>query len=286
VKEPESRERERSNELVRQHLGLVAKAVSRVSIRFPSHVDREELWNAGALGLVEAAQRYDAETGIPFERYAAIRVRGAIIDSTRTRDWATRSVRRRARELDQAASELRQAQGRSPARSELAEALGVSEDELDRIQARAATSMLLSLDHQVDEGPPLRDQVVDENPDSRPDAALEQREMLGTLKVAVAKLTGVHRDVVQRYYLDGDLLQSIAADLGVTEARVSQIRSEALNSLRAFFATLYEGAARVDDAAPGKRARAAYLAEVSADSSWRTRLDAADIGAEQTAVQA
>jgi RNA polymerase sigma factor for flagellar operon FliA len=268
---------ETSNELVRQHLDIVSKAVSRVSARYPKHVDREELWNAGALGLVEAARRYDPETGIPFERYAMIRVRGAIIDSTRTRDWASRSVRRQARELDQAAADLRETHGRNPERAELAETLGISVQELDKIQARSASSMLLYLDHdQGGEGPTLRDTVVDEDLTTRPELALEQREMLGTLRVAVTNLTGVHREVVQRYYLDGALLQDIADDLGVTQARVSQIRSEALTSLRAYFGTLYEGAPAIDDASPGKRARAAYLAQVSDQSTWRTRLAAAD----------
>lgn len=268
---------ETSNELARRHLDIVGKSVSRVSARYPKHVDREELWNAGALGLVEAARRYDPATGIPFERYAMIRVRGAIIDSTRTRDWASRSVRRQAREVDQAAADLRETHGRNPERAELAETLGISVQELEKIQARSASSMLLYLDRdQGGEGPTLRDTVVDEDLTTRPELALEQREMLGTLRVAVTNLTGVHREVVQRYYLDGALLQDIADDLGVTQARVSQIRSEALTSLRAYFGTLYEGAPAIDDASPGKRARAAYLAQVSDQSTWRTRLEAAD----------
>ena len=268
---------EDTNELVRSNLDLVGKAVSRVSARYPKHVDREELWNAGALGLVEASRRYDPSTGIPFDRYAMIRIRGAIIDSTRSRDWASRSVRRKAREVEQASADLREAHGRHPERVELANALGITPEELDKVQARSAASMLLYLDHdQGGEGPTLRDSVVDDDLTTSPEAALEQREMLGTLRVAVTNLTGVHRDVIQRYYLDGELLQNIADDLGVTQARVSQIRSEALTSLRAYFGTLYEGAPTIDDASPGKRARAAYLAQVSTQSTWRTRLGAAD----------
>ena len=266
-----------SNDLVRENLGLVGKAVSQVSARYPRHVDREELWNAGALGLVEAARRYNPETGIPFARYAMIRIRGAIIDSTRTRDWASRSVRRKARELDQVTSDLRNQDGRTPDKVTLASALGVTVDELDKIQARSAASMLLYLDHDQDgEGPTLRDTIVDADMTASPEMALEHREMLGTLRVAVGHLTGVHRDVVQRYYLDGELLQDIADDLEVTQARVSQIRSEALTSLRAYFGTLYETTPDIDDAAPGKRARASYLAQVSSNNDWRTRLDAAD----------
>ena len=79
-----------ADQLVVDHLGLVQHIVSSLSSRYPRHVDRNDLWNAGALGLVEASKRYDETVGIPFARYAAIRVRGAIIDSTRSRDWATR----------------------------------------------------------------------------------------------------------------------------------------------------------------------------------------------------
>ena len=80
-----------SDALIQEHIDLVGRVVSRVTSMYPRHVDRQELWNAGALGLVEAARRFDPDAGIPFERYASIRIRGAIIDSTRTRDWASRS---------------------------------------------------------------------------------------------------------------------------------------------------------------------------------------------------
>lgn len=269
------------NDLVTAHLDLVGRAVAQVSSRFPRHVDREELWNAGALGLVEAARRFDPEAGIPFERYAVTRVRGAIIDSTRTRDWASRSVRRKARELEQTKDDLRDGSGREIERDRLAKAMDISVEELDKIRARSASSMLLYLDHeQTDDGPSLRDSVVSHDLAGSPEAALEARELLGTLSVAVEHLTGVHRDVIERYYLDGELLQDIADDLGVTQARVSQIRSEALTSLRAYFGTLYDGAEAADQASPGKRARAAYLAQVAAQSTWRTRLDAAPADSE------
>ena len=264
--------------LITKNLHLVGHAVAHVSSRFPRHVDREELWNAGALGLVEAAQRFDVETGIPFPRYAKIRIRGAIIDSTRTRDWASRSVRRKAREVEEVTKDLRGDNGRDPSQEQVAAALGVSTDEVDAIRARSATSMLLYLDHENGEhrGPSLRDSIVDPGLMANPDVALEHREMLGTLVESVDRLPGIHCDVIRRYYLEGEPLQDIANDLGVTQARVSQIRSEALNSLRAHFSSLYEGTPEVDDEAPGKRARAAYLAQLANQSTWRSRMDAAD----------
>ena len=267
-----------SNDLIRDHIELVGQVVARVSARYPRHVDRQELWNAGALGLVEAAQRYDPATGIPFERYAAIRVRGAIIDSTRTRDWASRSVRRRYREVEAASSGFIESVGRPPERDELAKVLGVNVSDLDRIQARSASSMLLYLDNDRDgSGPALRDSVVEADSRANPERALEQRELLGTLRSAVEALPGVHGEVVRRYYLDGEMLQDISAELGVTQARVSQIRSEALTAMRAWFGNLYEGVPEVEETAPGKRARNAYVAQLAAQSTWRTRVDANDM---------
>ena len=266
-----------TNELVREHLDLVGRTVAKVSARYPRHVDREELWNAGALGLVEAARRFNPESGIPFERYAAIRIRGAIIDSTRTRDWASRSVRRRYREMEETSSSLRDSTGRDPDRETLAKALGVTVQDLEKTQAQSAASMMLYLDHQrPDDSVSLRDTIVDQDTSVQPEAALEQREMLGTLRTAVTGLPETHGEVIRRYYFDGEMLQDIAKDLGVTQARVSQIRSEALTSLRAWFGTLYEGAPDVADDAAGKRARAAYVAQLGDETNWRSRLDAAD----------
>lgn len=266
------------NALVTETLDLVGHIVSEVSARYPRHVDRTELWNAGALGLVEASRRYDPDSGIPFARYAAIRIRGAIIDSTRTRDWASRSVRRRLREIQQAHAGLEEQNGRAPSNVELAEFLEISEAELVRRQAQATTSTLLHLDQPAEgEEASLADRVEEERSDVLPDQALEQRELRGTLVDAVRNLPPVQAEVVSRYYLEGDLLQDIADDMGLTEARVSQIRSEALAAMRSFFATQYEGIEAAADSVPGKRARAAYLDRMEESSDWRSRLDAAHL---------
>src|SRR5918999_1061570 len=120
-------ERELS-EVVEQHLPLVKHVVFQVAVHFPRHVDREELARAGALGLIEAAHRYDAERGVPFQRFAAQRVRGAILDALRSADWAPRSVRNAARSLESTRQKLAHDLGRTPSVQELAEALGTTPD--------------------------------------------------------------------------------------------------------------------------------------------------------------
>ncbi len=261
--------------LVEEHIHLVETVLARVAYRYPRHVDRTELWNAGALGLVEAARRFDPAHGVSFARYASVRIKGAIIDATRTRDWVSRAVRRRLREMEDARLAFAAAQGRVPCQSELATILGITEREVEHRQHQAATSVVLYLDQTQRDEPGIADHLAVEDPYGSPDEALALREMVGTLREAVRELPGTHGEVIRRYYLDGELLHSIAADLGVTEARVSQIRSEGLEALRSFFGSLYDGVPTVSDDSPGKRLRAEYAAEMTKRSNWRSRVDSA-----------
>jgi len=264
---------EDSDRLVKDTLDLVGLIVGEVSARFPRHVDRSELWNAGALGLVEASRRYDPASGVPFARFAAIRIRGAILDSTRTRDWASRSVRRRAREVARGVQALEQAGGRSPSQSELAAFIGITLEELHRRQAEVAYSSLLHLDMPADGGDsPLHEAIEDDGAGTQPERCFEMKEMSATLRDALEHLLSPQREVLVRYYLNGEMLQDIAADFDLTEARVSQIRAEGLLSIRAFFSTQYEGVEEVPTGAPGRRSRAAYLERMEKESSWRTRV--------------
>lgn len=270
----------RANELVEEHLYLVQHIVNQLAVRYPRHVDRQDLWAAGAAGLVDASRRYDPATEVPFARYASIRIRGAIIDSTRSRDWATRSLRRRARELSEAARELEQRNGHTPNVAELAAALDVSEDDVRDRQRASERATLLQLDQPVSDGDggveTLESLLPEEDQAMLPADALEERELIGTMRVAIEHLDEPHRTVVQRYYFGGELLQDIATTLGVTEARVSQICSEALTAMRAWMATRFEGVPEVASNAPGARRRAAYLASMQSHTTWQSCLDAAD----------
>ncbi len=264
------------NELAASHVELVQHIVNQVATRFPRHVDRGELWSAGAIGLVEASRSYNAETGVPFARFASIRIRGAIIDSTRKRDWAVRSLRRQMRELREAEERIETARGRHATDEEIAQALGISLADLAARRTASLTSSLLHLDHEDPDRVSLGERIIEEEPERLPDENLANREMIGTLRSAVEGLPELQRDVIMRYYIDGEMLQSIAESLDVTEARVSQIRAEAVNSMRGFFTTLYQGVADVPEDAPGRRGRAAYLATMATQSTWLARLEAAD----------
>jgi RNA polymerase sigma factor for flagellar operon FliA len=256
-------ERYRANQLAAAHLDLVQHVVNQVAMRYPRHVDRQELWSAGAYGLVDAARAYRPETGIPFPRYATIRIRGAIIDSTRSRDWAARSVRRGFREMQAAEERFESEHGRRPGDEELARLLGIGTDDLRARRSAAASASLLHLDQPDVDDIPLGDRIAEQSIDRLPDAAFDQGEMVESLRRAVVNLPPIQREVVERYYLDGELLQNIAESMSLTEARVSQIRSEAVNSMRAYFTLLYDGVPEVANDAPGKRSRAAYVATLA-----------------------
>jgi len=265
-----------ANRLASEHIELVQQIVTQVATRYPRHVDRSELWSAGAIGLVSASRSYNPDTGVPFARYATIRVRGAIIDSTRKRDWAVRSLRRNMRELHEAEERFEYDKGRHGTDEEIAAMIGISVEDVHSRRTAAATSSLLHLDQEDPDRVSLGERIPEEQVERLPEEQLANREMVGTLHTAIKGLPELQADVIRRYYIQNEMLQSIAESLGVTEARVSQIRAEAVNAMRTYFATMYSGVADVPDNAPGRRSRGAYLAEMATRSTWLTRLESAD----------
>lgn len=265
-----------ANQLVLDNLELVSQLVQQIAARYPRHVDRGELWSAGVLGLVEASRRFDPAMGISFPRYAAIRIRGAIIDSTRTRDWAPRRMRRQMREIEATEAAMRVGGG-APTEQELADMVGCSVEHIREVRARAQSAALLSLEWVPDDdGESLASRVEETSTEALPEEQLEEVELMGTLETAIRHLPPVQREVIERYYLKEEMLADIAADLGVTVARTSQIRSEAINAIRSYLAGLYQGVPEVAPNAPGHQMRAQYLADLAAHSTWRSRLEAAE----------
>jgi RNA polymerase sigma factor for flagellar operon FliA len=266
--------------LIEEHLPLVKHIVFQVAVHFPRHVDRDELARAGALGLVEAARRYDEARGVPFDRFAAQRIRGAILDTVRAADWAPRSVRTLARKLEGVEQRLATELGRVPVASEMAEALGMTPHELSRLQDRMFRSVVLALEHEVsddtDEDLTLVDVLTDRGA-VEPLEELETRELHAYLRDAVHLLPERHRLVVVGYFLEGRKSQELATFLGVTESRVSQLRSEALAMLKEGIQAQYAGKPAGAEQAQGRVARrkANYATAISEASAWRNRLTSA-----------
>lgn len=268
--------------LIEQHLPLVKHIVFQVAVHFPRHVDRDELARAGALGLVEAARRYDDSRGVPFDRFAAQRIRGAILDAVRAADWAPRSVRTLARKLESVEQRLATELGRVPNSMEMAEALGMTRDELSRLQDRMFRSVVLALEHEVnddtDEDLTLVDVLCDRS-SVEPLEELESRELHSYLRDAVGLLPERHRLVIVGYFLEGRTSLELARFLGVTESRVSQLRSEALAMLKEGIEAQYTGQPASDPAqSVGRVARrkATYAAAIADASAWKNRLTPAE----------
>lgn len=214
--------------LILDHTALVGHIVRETMTRVPSHVDRDDLTSAGLLALVQAARAFDADRGVPFNRYAATRIRGAIVDELRSIDWASRSVRRRSRELDATRSRLATLLGRPATQAEVADATGLSVSEVVGNDDDVARAQVLSLHASEDDS--IGETLVGNAPD--PQRALEHRERLTYLTEAVAELPERLRLVVEQYFLNERPMAEIAQTLGVTESRISQLRAEALVLLR------------------------------------------------------
>jgi RNA polymerase sigma factor for flagellar operon FliA len=267
---------EEINDLVEQHVPLVKHIVFQVAVHFPRHVEREELARAGALGLVEAAQRYSPDRGIPFQRFAARRVRGAMLDAVRAADWAPRSVRRLSRRFDAMEQQLASQLGRAPSTTETAEALGMNPNELSKLRSQLYRSVVLALEHEVDGDNGEELNLLDVLPDQsnlEPEEQLEGRELYAYLQDAISLLPERHRLVIVGYFLEERTSVELARFLGVTESRVSQLRSDALEMLRNGISSQYED--RADDEETGRRAqrRKAYASAIGGASDWRDRLD-------------
>ena len=263
--------------LIEEHLPLVNHVVFQVAVHFPRHVEREELARAGALGLVEAAKRYDEARGVPFNRFAAQRIRGAIIDAVRAADWAPRSVRALARRLDHVEQGLANRLGRVPSMGETATELGISRDELDRLRDRLFRSVVLAFDSLLgdsdDEELTLVDVLTDRSA-VEPSEELEARELRAYLRDAVQLLPERHRIIVVGYFLEERTSADLARFLGVTESRVSQMRTEALAMLRGGIEAQYDDDRPEVEGLVARR-RARYADAISSASGCGDRISVA-----------
>lgn len=254
--------------LVRAHLPLVDHLVREVASRVPAHVDRDELTSAAMYALALSARSFDPSIGASFGTFASIRIRGALTDELRSMDWASRSVRAKARAVEQVRETLTHRLGRPPLASELADALKTSAAALAHIEADVHRAAVQSLD-----APETGADGLTEGADG-PETALLRREELGYLRDAIAELPERLRTVVEQYFFEQRRMADIAADLGVTESRVSQLRSEALSWLREGMRTMDHHCTEQTTSGRARKSRAAYQAAVVSRSTLAVRLAA------------
>lgn len=231
------------NRLVERHLALVHHFAGRMEPRAAGGFERDDLVSAGVLGLMNAVSAYDPSRGFRFSTFAARRIRGAMLDEMRRDDVAPRSVRRRERDLARAHARLSVELGRSPRHAELAEAMGVDSATLWQWQWDMARSQRVSLTDGIMAG--IRAREDGESWLSRStglDDRLSRNQEVVRLRRELETLSEREQLILRLYDLESLTLREIAVKLGVTESRVSQLRTRSLKRLRERLGDLREAA--------------------------------------------
>lgn len=214
-------------EFLNAHVDVVRYVAQRILSRLPSSVELEDLVQEGFLGLLDSVQKYDPNRGVLFRTYLENRVRGAILDALRKRDWRPRTIRRSQRELEETLVRLGAIRGRGVDQEELAEEMGIEISRLHRLLQDANAGPLLSLDEIREQARP----VVTVEAEGQ-QAALERRQLLEALAEELTSLPQRERRVLELYYHDGLNMKEVGAVLGVTESRVCQLHAQAAARLR------------------------------------------------------
>ena len=221
------------DQMVVEYLPLVRHVVSRIAVNLPAHVDTDELFQVGSIGLVNASRSFDVKRGVAFKTYAFALIRGAILDELRRLDLVPRSTREKIRAMDVCVMRLAQDLGRSPVQAEIAVAMGIAESNVVNLIRAARAVMMLSLDDGTNSPEALV--VRDILPCPRtidPGDHAAKAELIEVVAGQIRELPEVERSVITLYYREGLLLREIGALMGVTESRISQIHSRALARLR------------------------------------------------------
>jgi len=219
------------DELVLKHGELVKRIAYHVVSRLPSHIEVDDLIQAGMIGLLNAAQNYSPTKGANFETYAGIRIRGAMLDEARRSNWTPRSTFRNAKQVSQAIRSIENRTGRDARAQEIAEALGVEIEEYHRMVESAASSRVLSYEQLA--GDPERASMLPEAPEDGPETMLEEDQFREAVAEAVATLPERERLVLSLYYDQELNLKEIGQVLEVSESRVCQIHGQAVVRIRA-----------------------------------------------------
>lgn len=218
--------------LITTHLSKVKYIADRMAAKLPPSVEWDDLYGAGVLGLIDAVERYDASRGIAFTTFAEMRVRGAILDNLRSLDWASRNVRKRSREIQAAYAHIEQQKGESATEEEVAAHLKIPLSELREILQDLRGLSVLDLDEKDEEtGLSAIDLVRDDGEDAL--QMIESNQTRKELARSINKLPERERQVIALYYNEELNMKEIGEVLGVSESRVSQLRSQAIVRLRA-----------------------------------------------------
>jgi RNA polymerase sigma factor FliA len=222
----------RRDRIVLEHLPLVKAIAVRVHENLPVHVDLDDLVHAGVLGLFDAASKFNPDKQVAFSSYAKHRIKGAILDSLRQLDWASRDLRRRHKQVEAATRELAATLQRTPTESEIAQKLGVDVDRWRQMMVDLRSVGLISASSRTAEHDDLPAPDFPSKPETQPDNMCSREQMRSVLGVAMKTLPERYQKVVFLYYTNEMTMKEIGGILGINESRVSQIHKSALEKMQ------------------------------------------------------
>ena len=228
-KNPQVRE-----QIIIEYAPLVKVVAGRLSMYLGYNVEYDDLVGYGVFGLIDAIDKYDFKKEVKFETYASLRIRGAILDQIRKMDWIPRTVRQRQKQIDAATKEIEAATGRPARDEEIAQALGIREDEYLEWQSQMKVTNVVSLNEYLEMGTEISNEVANVSRHfDAPEKVAEQEELKEMLVEALELLTEKERKVIVLYYYEELTLKEISELLEVTESRVSQLHTKSLQKMKA-----------------------------------------------------
>jgi len=219
--------------VILEHLALVKAIAIRVHENLPVHVELDDLVHAGVLGLFDAADKFNPTKQVAFSSYAKHRIKGAILDSLRQLDWASRDLRRRHKQVEAATRELAATLQRNPTESEVAEKMGVDPDRWHHMMLDLRNVGLVSASARSNDNDDLPAPDFPSNPDTQPDNMCAREQMRTVIATAMKALPERYQKVVFLYYTNEMTMKEIGTVLGINESRVSQIHKSALEKMAA-----------------------------------------------------
>ncbi len=225
--------KELRNKLIEIYLPLVRYNGERIWSRLPEGVELDDLISAGVFGLMDAIQAFDLSRGVKFETYCVPRIRGAMLDELRTMDWVPRLVRSKASKLNEATQTLEARLGRQPTQQELAEELGISLAELEKMIQEASAVNLISLNkkwYETDSYKDVREiDILEDKKGEDPTRRLQKSDLM---RLVTKGLNRNERLILILYYYEELTMKEIGATLDLSESRVSQMHSAIVQRLK------------------------------------------------------
>ncbi len=215
------------NKLAEYYLPLVKLVGGRLAVSLPPHLDKDDLISSGFFGLLDAIERFDITRNIQFKTYAGVRIRGAMIDYLRSKDWVPTAMRQRIRKYEQTVYQLETELGRSATDEEVANAMEISVDELQNLIEQSNVATVIPLEEYLKTDSP---EAIDVNPAN----TTEFLEVKDTLARAIDRLPEKERVVVSLYYYEELTLKEISLVLHLSEARISQLHTKAIFRMRGY----------------------------------------------------